>query len=257
MKIAIDAMGGDFGPGEIVRAAIQADRDEGVRIILVGDEATLRQEIDQAGGGRGNVEIAPASQVVEMGEQPTVAVRTKRDSSIVVGIRLVKDSDAHAFVSPGNSGAVMAAALFGLGRIAGVERPALAVRFPTVAGSALVLDVGANVECTAQYLKQFGQMGAAYEERVFGIERPRVALLSNGEESSKGTACIIEAHALLRASDLNFIGNVEGKDIPFGQANVIVTDGFTGNVVLKLAEGMGSFLKGMIRDEARRDPIST
>jgi glycerol-3-phosphate acyltransferase PlsX len=193
-----------------------------------------------------------------MAEHPVAAVRSKRRSSIVVGVKLVGDGEADAFVTAGNTGAAMAAALLGLKRIEGIDRPALATPFPTTAGRpCLLLDVGANADARPHNLVQFAMMGAIYAEQVLGLTSPRVALLSIGEEEGKGNLLVQEAHRQLRNAPIRFIGNVEGKDIPAGLADVIVTDGFTGNVLIKFAEGVGSTVLSTIRAEIRANPLTT
>lgn len=249
-------MGGDLGAAELVRGAVAAAREDGALLTLVGRAAEIEAALRAAGGAPPSVDVVDAPDVIEMTEQPVNAVRAKPRSSMVVAMELLRSGQASGFVSPGNTGAVMAAALFTLRRVRGVERPALAQIFPTLRGHCLLVDVGANVDCKPEYLLQFGLMGAIYLERVFDRVSPRVALLSNGEEDTKGNALVREAHPLLRASRLNFVGNVEGRDIPMHAADVIVMDGFTGNVALKLGEGCGSFMKQLIREEARRDPLS-
>jgi glycerol-3-phosphate acyltransferase PlsX len=256
LRIALDVMGGDLGPAELVRGAIQAVREDGARVTLVGRIADIEPVLVRSGSPVPGLDVVDAPDVIEMTEQPVNAVRAKPRSSMVVAMELLRAGRADGFVSTGNTGAVMAAALFTLRRVRGVERPALAQIFPTLRGHCLLVDVGANVDCKPEHLLQFGVMGATYLERVFDRPRPRVGLLSNGEESSKGNALVRDAHPLLQASRLNFVGNVEGRDIPAHGADVVVTDGFTGNVALKLGEGCGSFLKQLIGEEARRDPIS-
>lgn len=248
MAIIVDAMGGDRAPGEIVAGAVSAAREAGTRIILVGRESTVRAELDRHHAAGLPIEIEHAEQVVEMEEHAAAAFRSKKNSSIAVGLRLVKEGRGSAFVSAGNSGAVFAAALFVLGRIQGIDRPALGTVFPTLGRPTFMIDVGANVEVRPQYLVQFGQMGAIYMQRVFGVAQPRVGLLSNGEEPTKGTPVIQEAHRLLAESDLNFVGNVEGKDVTRGVADVVVCDGFAGNIALKTAEGVGDLILTLIRN---------
>jgi phosphate acyltransferase len=203
------------------------------------------------------VRIVDAPDTIGMGEHPVSAVRARRRSSIVVGLGLIASAEADAFVSAGNTGAVMAAAVLGLKRIEGIDRPALATPFPTARGVCLLLDIGANSDARAHNLAQFGIMGSTYAERVLGIPRPRVALLNIGEEESKGNLLAQEAHQQLSQLSLNFVGNVEGKDIPEGVADVIVMDGFVGNVLIKFAEGLASNLMRAIRAEIRTNPIST
>jgi len=246
--IALDGMGGDHAPDVVVEGALLAARELGVRILLVGPRRELEGRLGTQGSGL-PIEIVNATQVVEMDEHPANAVRQKPDSSMVVGVRLVREGRAQAFVSAGNTGAVMAAGLFELRRIRGVDRPALAAVFPTRKGGTLVIDVGANADCKPDYLAQFGLMGSIYMERVFGVNRPRVGLLSNGEEETKGSALIQAAHPRLRALPINFVGNIEGKEIPTGDVDVAVCDGFVGNVVLKLSEGLASMINGLIREE--------
>ena len=205
-------------------------------------EDRVRAELAKQGDTSGlPIEIVHASEVVEMAEH-TMAVKAKKDSSLVVGMRLVKEGKADAFASAGNSGAVMAAALFGLGRIRGVERPALSSIYPAAPEPCLIIDIGANADCKPEYLVQFAVMGHAYARVMFGLERPKIGIISNGEEEDKGNMLVRETYPLLKASGLNFVGNVEGKDIGKGLANVVVTDGLTGNVIVKLTEGVVSFL---------------
>ena len=241
MRIALDAMGGDHAPAAAVAGAVQAARAYGIEVILVGAEDRLRAELAHHDTRGLSLPIVHASQVVEMAEH-TMAVKQKKDASMVVAMRLVREGRADAFASAGNSGAIMAAALFILGRIPGVLRPAIATYFPMPPHFSLLLDIGANADCKPDYLLQFALMGAAYAEKVYGIANPRVGIISNGEEPDKGSTLVREAFPLLAASGLNFIGNVEGKDIHRHTADVIVTDGFTGNVVVKLTEGVVSFI---------------
>ena len=248
-KVAVDAMGGDHAPGEIVRGAVAAAREFGIDVVLVGQPDVIRRclRADHA-----DLPIVPASEVIAMDDHPARAVRARPDSSLVVGMRLLREGKVDAFLSAGNSGAVMAAALFQLGRIEGIERPAIASIFPTANGLRTILvDVGANPSCKPSYLLEFAYLGAAYMERVFGIEHPTIGLVSNGEEPTKGSPLVVETHQLLVESDLNFIGNVEGKDVVKHAADVVVTDGFTGNVMLKLAEGVAESIVQLIREELR------
>jgi phosphate acyltransferase len=242
MKIVVDAMGGDQAPAVVVAGAVAEARARGTQIILVGMEDRIRAELAKQGDTSGlPIEIVHASEVVEMAEH-TLAVKAKKDSSLTVGMRLVKEGKADAFASAGNSGAVMAAALFGLGRIRGVERPALSSIYPAAPEPCLIIDIGANADCKPEYLVQFAVMGNAYARVMFGLEQPKIGIISNGEEEDKGSMLVRETYPLLKASGLNFVGNVEGKDIGKGLANVVVTDGLTGNVIIKLTEGVVSFL---------------
>ena len=256
MRIALDAMGGDRAPSEIVAGAVEAVREHGREIVLVGRRPVIEEELARQGASDSRLSVVDALEVVSMDESPVASYRTKKDSSIAVGLRLLRDREVQGFVSAGNSGAIMTAALFILGRIEGIERPALATVFPTLLGKCLLIDVGANAECKPHYLAQFGLMGSVYMERVFGCQSPKVGLLSNGEEDSKGNQLVQEARPLLRGAPLRFVGNVEGKDIPFGLADVVVCDGFTGNVVLKLAEGIGEMFFQMLREELTRNVLS-
>jgi glycerol-3-phosphate acyltransferase PlsX len=252
MKIVLDAMGGDFGPAPNVEAAVNTAREFGWEIVLVGRQELIRPLLVQHNTANLHLPIVHASEVIEMGEHPAQAVKTKKNSSMVVGMQMVRNGDADAFVTMGNTGGALAAALFHLGRIQGIQRPALSAAFPTAKGWVLLLDVGANADCKPEYLLQFALMGSIYAERVMGIRNPRVGLISNGEEETKGSELVQQAHALLKQAPINFIGNVEGRNLPAGSADVFVTDGFTGNVMLKLAEGMGEFIKGMLREEIMR-----
>lgn len=251
MKIVVDGMGGDHAPREIVKGAVAACRELNLGIILVGPAAQMQEELKLAGGEGLDIEIVDATEVIGMDEHPGQAVRKKRNSSLVVGARLVKEGRGAALVSAGNTGAAMAASLLGYGRIKGINRPAIATVMPTLHGRCLVLDVGANAEVDATNLVQFALMGSIYAEKILGLPAPRVGLLNIGEEESKGTPVVQEAYRLLKEQKgINFVGNIEGRDLPMGTADVVVCDGFTGNVVLKLAEGLAKALLGMIKESA-------
>jgi glycerol-3-phosphate acyltransferase PlsX len=252
-RIVVDAMGGDNAPGEIVAGALMAAGGLGVELVLVGLKPAIETELE--GAKASNLRIVEAPDVIAMDEHPTDAIKSKPDSSINVGLRMVKDGEADAFVTAGNTGATMAGALLTLGRIKGIGRPALATVFPSGEGRlTILLDVGANADCRPIHLLQFAYMGAAYMERVYKIASPKVGLLSIGEEDSKGNQLTIEVNEALRASRLNFMGNVEGKDLTKGVCDVAVMDGFTGNVVLKTAEGMAELLLGEIRKAVELTP---
>ena len=247
VRVAVDAMGGDHGPSEVVPGALDHARAHAEdHLILVGDEATIRR---LAGSLPPNVSITHASQVIEMDEHPALALREKKDSSILVAIDLVKRGEADAVVTAGHTGAGMAAAVLRLGRLPGVDRPALAVQMITAKGPIVLLDIGANPDSTAENLAQYAQMGAIFAERVLGVARPRVALLSIGEEKGKGDARIQRATELLDASDLRFEGNVEGKDLTTHMADVVVCDAVLGNVVIKFFEGLSTFIFDLWRSE--------
>ena len=258
MKIALDAMGGDHAPAVPVHAAVWAARDFGLTVQLVGRPEALEAELAKHHTAGLNLPVIPASEVIEMNEQPSAAVKTKKDSSMAVALRLVKTGQSQAFVSAGNSGGVLAAALFGLGRIKGIKRPALSTVFPNASehGYCFLLDVGANTDVRPEFLLQFALMGSHYAYRVLNIPNPRIGLLSTGEEEDKGNILIQEVTPLLKASKLNFIGNVEGKDIPAGLADVIVTDGFTGNVYIKGAEGVASIILQILKKEIKSRPLA-
>jgi glycerol-3-phosphate acyltransferase PlsX len=245
--VAVDAMGGDFAPQAIVEGAVRAAKG-GHAVLLVGDEPRVRAELKRLGAGSGlPVTVRHTSQVIEMHDHPGQAMRRKKDNSIRVCFELVKAGEACGMVSAGNSGAVMAGAIFVLGRIDGVERPAIISVLPALRGHPLMLDMGANVECRAIHLVQFALMGEVYSRRVLGNARPKVAVLSNGEEDSKGTDLTRAVAAALRKAPIEFRGYCEGRDLLTGDLDVIVTDGFTGNVALKTMEGtakvIGDFLK--------------
>ena len=249
MKIVVDAMGGDHAPAVVVAGAVAEARARGTQMILVGMEDHVRTELAKhPGAAELPIEVVHASEVVGMAEH-TMAVKAKKDSSMMVGLRLVKEGRAQAFASAGNSGAVMAAALFVLGRIPGVERPALGSIYPAAPTACLIVDIGANADCKPEYLVQFAIMGDIYAKTMFGLAEPTVGIVSNGEEADKGSMLIRETYPLLQASGLNFVGNVEGKDIGRGLANVVVTDGLTGNVIVKLTEGVVSFVTKLIKRE--------
>jgi len=249
MNIAVDAMGGDHGPAPNIAGAALAAKELGVTVTLVGDEARIGEEMRRQGCKDPRLRVCHAPQVVEMHESPAQVARKKRDSSIWLATELVKSGEAVAVVSAGNTGASMVAAFFILGVIKGVERPAIAATLPTLPGCAVMLDVGANVDCTAVHLHQFGLMGHEYGKHVFGKPNPRVGLLSIGEEDSKGNEATREAFKLLKASPLNFIGNVEGRDVFSGAADVVVCDGFIGNVALKITEGVADTIRKMLMKE--------
>jgi phosphate acyltransferase len=249
IRVALDAMGGDYGPAVTVPGAVAASRQlADVDVILVGDEAALKAEMAPLGA---NLRIVHAGSVVGMDEAPASAVRSRRDNSMSVACRLVRQGEADAFVTAGNTGAALAASLLDIGRVRGIRRPALGVLLPSLGGQCLLLDVGANVDCRPQDLVQFGLMGHVYANRVMGIASPRLGLVSNGEEEGKGSELVKETYPLLKQSGLNFVGNVEGKDLPQDHVDVAITDGFTGNVLLKTAEGMATLILETVRRSAK------
>ena len=251
MRIVLDAMGGDHAPEVVVDGGVRAAREFGVEVVLVGRREAVEPELAKYDTAGLRVPVVHASEVIEMDEHPALVAKTKRDSSMAVGMRMVKQGEAQAFVTMGNSGGALAVALLHLGRLKGIKRPALSTVFPTRRGPAYIIDIGANTDCKAEYLVQFAVMGSVYANRVLGIENPRVGIVSNGEEEGKGNFLVQETVPLLKASGLNFIGNVEGKDIPAGLADVVVTDGFTGNVFIKGAEGVASLILEVLEREIR------
>jgi glycerol-3-phosphate acyltransferase PlsX len=253
VKIAVDAMGGDHGPAVVVEGAVAAVREFGATVVLVGDKVSIEQQLERLGAASAGVEIRHASQVVGMGESPSQALRRKRDSSLRVAAELVRDGEASAFISAGNTGAAMAVAMFVVGVLRGVDRPAIAAVLPNVKGFTVLLDVGANIDPKPWHLFQFAVMGHVYARDILGIDRPRVGLLSVGEEEGKGNELTKEAYEQLKDSSLNFLGNVEGRDIYNGRCDVVVTDGFTGNVALKISESLAETIGSMIREELTRD----
>src|SRR5271163_4894143 len=247
--IALDAMGSDRAPKPEIEGAIHAARSYGVRVLLVGPETTIRAELDRhPSASRLPIDIVHASEVITMEDKAVQAVRSKRDSSMRVGLRLVREGQAAGFVTAGNTGAAMAAAKMILGGLQGVDRPALAAVFPTAPGTAsILLDVGANVDCKPHNLEQFAVMGELYARSVLKIPRPRVGVLSVGEEEGKGNDLTRETYTLLKQLPINFIGNVEGRDIYNGNCDVIVCDGFVGNVALKTSEGLTRLVREMLK----------
>jgi glycerol-3-phosphate acyltransferase PlsX len=254
----VDAMGGDRAPAVVVDGAVQAARDLGLEIVLVGQQGAVEAELEKYDASGLKVAVQHASQVIEMDEHPAAAVKAKKDSSMVVGMEMVKRREVDAFFTAGNSGGALAAALFRLGRLKGIKRPALSTVFPsqTSQGYCFLLDIGANTDCRPEYLLQFAIMGSVYAERVLGVPNPRVAIVSNGEEEGKGNQLVQDTVPMLKASTLNFVGNAEGKDIPLGHADVVVTDGFTGNVIIKLAQGVSKFLLSILKSELTSSNVS-
>ncbi|MGD8414215.1 MAG: phosphate acyltransferase PlsX [Candidatus Latescibacterota bacterium] len=254
MRIAVDAMGGDMGPGVIVAGAAEAVQEHPgeFEIAIVGQRDLIEPAMSEFGDHRSSIEIVHASEVIEMSESPTSAFRKKKDSSIAVATRLIKEGRAEAMVSAGNTGAVVATALVTIGRLPGISRPAISTLWPNKKDGAVVLDVGANHECTPKNLVQFGVMGEAFARYQLEIEKPRVGLLNIGEERSKGNELVRDAYVLLENEGLNFVGNVEGRDVFEGAADVVVCDGFVGNIILKFSESMYSFLAHMVKEEINK-----
>jgi len=256
MRIVLDAMGSDTHPEPELQAAVQAYHLWREPVILTGPQSLLREKLNALGAEPGQVELVDAPEVLEMTDKPARSARGKSQNSMAVGMDLLKAGRADAFVTAGNTGGAMANALFRLGRIRGVKRPPLAGLIPVRGGSAVVLDIGANADCKPEYLVQFAILGAIYAERVLGRSRPSVALLSNGEEAGKGNSLVKETYPLLEKAGLNFIGNVESKELFAGRADVIVTDGFTGNVAIKTSEAVAGFLIELIRTQIKASPLT-
>jgi len=249
MKIAVDAMGGDNAPHAVVAGAVQAAKEYGVGIILVGIEQVIQKELDKHHHAKAlSIEIRNATEVVDMLDSPATVFRRKKDSSIRIANELVKSGEAVAVISAGHTGAAMATSLFVLGKLEGIERPAIATIMPTMKGTCIILDVGANVDCKPNHLLQFAIMGEVYSKYLLKNLNPRVGLLSIGEEATKGNELTKEAFKLLTETSLNFIGNVEGRDVMSGNADVVVCDGFIGNVVLKISEAVAETIGLMIRE---------
>jgi glycerol-3-phosphate acyltransferase PlsX len=250
MRIALDAMGGDHAPAVTVEGAIEAViESHGLSVLLIGDETELINELKGRDYPASLIGIRHASQVVNMDEAPLTALRRKKDSSIKVAVELIKSGEADAMVSAGNSGVVMATALFLLGKLRGVERPAIAAVMPTLKGLFVLIDAGANVDCKASHLLQFAIMGEAYAKSIFNINTPKIGLLGIGEEDAKGNELTKETFKLLKDSRINFIGNIEGKNIFIGDADVVVCDGFVGNIALKISEGLAEAIAKMLKRE--------
>ena len=255
--IAVDAMGGDFGPSVIVPGAVEAARLYDLRVLLVGDTPQIQSELDKLDLANVDYGIVQADEVVHMNEKPSDVLRRKKNSSIQVACRLVKEGKADGVVSAGHSGAAVACGMFIIGRLKGVERPALCTLMPTEKNPVIVLDVGANVDCRPYHLFQFGLMGDAFARDILNYASPRVSILSIGEEEGKGNSQVKESYELLKlAKNLNFIGNAEGRDIFTGNVDVVVCDGFVGNIVVKMGEGLAMSLTRMLKSVFKSSPLA-
>ena len=249
IRVAVDAMGGDNAPAEIVKGAVEALKaSTDLKVILVGQEEAVQQELSKYQYDASRMEVVNATEIIEMAEPPVQAIRSKKDSSIVVAMKLVKNGEADAFVGAGSTGAVLVGGQLIVGRLKGVERPPLAPLLPTEKGASLLIDCGANVDARPSHLVQFAKMGSIYMEHVVGVKRPRVGIVNIGAEEEKGNALVKETFPLLKAcQDINFIGSIEARDIPSGYADVIVCEAFAGNIILKLYEGVGATLISMVK----------
>jgi glycerol-3-phosphate acyltransferase PlsX len=259
MKIVLDAMGGDYAPEVTVHGGVWAARDFGIIVQLVGKSDVIETELAQHDTSGLSLPVVPADEVIEMEDHnPASSVKAKKNSSMVVGMDMLKRGEADAFVTMGNTGGALAAALIHVGRIPGIKRPAVSTVYPCLSerGFCFLLDIGANADCKPEYLFQFALMGSIYAERVLGIPDPRVAIVSNGEEEGKGNMLVQDTLPLLKKGPFRFVGNVEGKDIPAGLADVVVTDGFTGNVIVKVSEGVATMLLDAIKTEIKARPLA-
>lgn len=248
-KVVLDAMGGDNAPAEVVKGVVDAvsSRDD-IKVILVGQEAVVKEDLEKHQYPKERIQVVDAPEVIEMAEPPVVAIRKKKQSSIVVGMNMVKNKEADAFVSAGSSGAILVGGQVIVGRIKGVQRPPLAPLIPTETGVSLLIDCGANVDARAEHLLQFAKIGSIYMEHVVGIKNPKVAIVNIGTEEEKGNALVKETFPLLKeCKDINFVGSIEAREIPKGGADVIVCEAFTGNVILKLYEGLSSTLISVVK----------
>lgn len=249
MKILVDAMGGDSAPDSVVKGCIDAVNEiDGFEILLLGDKNKIIEILDKHDFNKNRIKIHETSEVITVDDIPTKAIKSKKDSSMVVGFRMLKEKKGDIFVSCGNSGALMTGALLILGRIKGVDRPSLAAMIPTKTGNGLIIDAGLNTICKPINYYQFGIMGTIYSKAMLGLKEPRVGLVNIGAEEGKGNEVLKQAHTLLSKSNLNFVGNIEGHDVMAGKVDVIVCDGFTGNVLLKFLEGAASFFMGSLKN---------
>ncbi|MFZ7132066.1 MAG: phosphate acyltransferase PlsX [Eubacteriales bacterium] len=248
MKIYVDGMGGDHAPYEIVKGCLLAAQDFNKEIFIIGHEEKIRTILVESNYNHELIHIIPCTEGISNDEDPTIAIRKKKNSSIVLGMKRIKEDKKSVFVSAGSTGALLAGGLLLVGRIKGIQRPALTVMLPTKKGFTLLLDAGANADCKASYLKQFAIMGGIYAEHIMGISSPKIGLVNIGSEEKKGNELTKETYALLKDTELNFIGNIEGRDVVGGLADVLVADGFTGNTVLKVTEGVGQFIMDALKE---------
>ncbi|MBF4691698.1 phosphate acyltransferase PlsX [Fusibacter ferrireducens] len=255
MKIGFDAMGGDHAPVETVKGAVDALSLIEGEIVLFGDELKINKELSQYKYDQKRISVVGTTEVIENDDKPVKAIKRKSDSSMVVGMKALRKREVDAFVSAGNTGALLAGSLLKVGRIKGISRPALCTIYPTMSGASVLVDAGANAECKSRNLLEFAYMGSLYAERVIGINNPKVALVNIGAEETKGTPLYIETYQMLKETDLNFVGNVEGRDVPSGKVDVIVADGFTGNIILKLTEGVSLSIVKELKNQIVKNSI--
>lgn len=255
MKIGFDGMGGDHGPKETVKGAVDALSLISSNIVIFGDAVKINNELSKYKYDVSKIEVVHTTEVIENDDKPVKAIKSKDDSSMVVGLKALRKGEIDAFVSAGNTGALLAGGLLKVGRIKGISRPALCTIYPTMVGASVLVDAGANAECKSRNLIEFAYMGSMYAEKVIGIKNPKVALVNIGAEETKGTPLYIETHQMLTETDLNFVGNVEGRDVPSGNVDVIVADGFTGNIILKLTEGVALQLVAGLKTQIMKNTI--
>ncbi len=255
MKIVIDAMGGDNAPVATVKGAIEAIKNYDIDVILAGNESMIKEQLAEYDYTKEKIEIIHCSEIITNEDRPVSAIREKKDSSMAVALKLVKEKKADAIVSAGNTGALLAGGLLILGRIKGIDRPALAPPYPTTDGISVLIDGGANSDCKPRNLLEFGIMGSVYAEKVLEIKRPGVCIVNIGTEEEKGSEIVKEAYKLCKNGPFNFKGNIEARDIPAGYADVIVCDGFTGNVILKLTEGLADSIFRLLKEEFVKNPL--
>ena len=254
--IAVDAMGGDNAPNEIIKGSVDSLENQNIEIILLGNEEIINKQLSLYAYDQNRIRVVNTSEVISTSETPTTAIKKKKDSSLVVGLNLVKQNEAHAFVSAGNTGAILAGATLIIGRLKGVERPTLATLIPNKKGISFLSDSGANVDTKPSHLVQFAKMGTIYMESVMNIKNPKVGLVNIGAEREKGNTLVKESYILLEQQDINFVGNVEATEIPYGEVDIIVCDGFVGNVILKHSEGFAKMMLEMIKAELMADSAS-
>lgn len=257
MRIIVDAMGGDKGPEVTVKGCVDALKEVDIEIVLVGKEEIIKEQLDKLGYNGNNISIVNADDVITNDDKPVMAIRRKKNSSMVVGLKMIKDKEGDAFISAGNTGALLTGGLLVVGRIKGIERAALAPVYPTKRGISLLVDAGANADCKPKYLQQFALMGSIYAEKVLNKKNPKVGLVNIGVEKGKGNELTKESFELLsKSSQINFYGNVEARDIPEGLVDVLVCDGFVGNVILKLTEGLAFSIFSALKEEFLKNPIT-
>ncbi len=255
MKIGFDGMGGDHGPKETVKGAIDALAIVKSDIVIYGDRESVQKELDKYKYDTSRITVVATTQVIENDDKPVKAIKSKDDASMVVGLKALRKGEIDAFVSAGNTGALLAGGLLKVGRIKGISRPAICTIYPTMHGASVLVDAGANAECKSRNLVEFAYFGSMYADKVLGIKNPKVGLVNIGAEDTKGTPLYIETHQLLKETDLNFVGNVEARDVPGGVVDVIVADGFTGNIILKLTEGVALQLMGGLKKQIMKNTI--